>query len=91
MVSCGVHRPLRWLVRLNHVAALNGFDPNANGMIRAVVAQADGKILIGGDFTMLLPNGGATITRNYIARLNPDGTLDTTFNPTPPLLPISFL
>ena len=62
-------------------SALDGFDPNANGPVRVVVVQPDGKILIGGDFTTLSPNGGAAVTRNRIARLNPDGTLDTAFNP----------
>ena len=63
-------------------SALDGFDPNANGSTVAVmVVQPDGKILIGGDFTTLSPNGGAAVTRNHIARLNPDGTLDTAFNP----------
>src|ERR1022692_1206272 len=62
-------------------SALDGFDPNANGTIRVVVVQPDGKILIGGDFTTLSPNGGAAVTRNRIARLNPDGTLDTAFDP----------
>src|SRR5213076_1264349 len=62
-------------------SALDGFDPNANGLIRVVVLQPDGKILLGGDFTTLSPNGGAPVTRNRIARLNPDGTLDTAFNP----------
>ncbi len=62
-------------------SALDGFDPNVNGTVRAVVVQPDGKILIGGDFTTLSPNGGAAVTRNHIARLNPDGTLDVTFNP----------
>ncbi len=62
-------------------SALDGFDPNANGIIRVVVVQPDGKILIGGDFTSLSPNGGAAVARNRIARLNPDGTLDTAFNP----------
>src|SRR5881392_1801944 len=62
-------------------SALDGFDPNANGAVRAVVVQPDGKILIGGDFTTLSPNGGPAVTRNYIARLNPDGTLDTAFDP----------
>jgi uncharacterized delta-60 repeat protein len=38
--------------------------------------QADGKILVGGYFTML---GG--VARSRIGRLNSDGTLDTTFNP----------
>jgi uncharacterized delta-60 repeat protein len=62
-------------------SALDGFDPNANDKIRVVVVQPDGKILIGGDFTTLAPNGGAVVTRNRIARLNPDGTLDTAFDP----------
>src|SRR5205807_366002 len=61
-------------------SALDGFDPNANGQVNVVVVQPGGKILIGGDFTTLSPNGGAAVTRNRIARLNPDGTLDA-FNP----------
>jgi uncharacterized delta-60 repeat protein len=62
-------------------SALDGFDPNANGPVYVVVVQPDGKILIGGGFTTLSPNGGVAVTRNRIARLNPDGTLDTAFNP----------
>ena len=62
-------------------SALDGFDPNANRPVYVVVVQPDGKILIGGDFTTLSPNGGAAVTRNRIARLNPDGTLDTAFDP----------
>src|SRR5205807_2493075 len=62
-------------------SALDGFDPNANGTVYVVVVQPDGKILIGGDFTTLSPNGGAAVTRSGIARLNADGTLDTAFNP----------
>src|SRR3989440_5005748 len=62
-------------------SALDGFDPNANNTIRVVVVQPDGKILIGGDFTALAPNGGASVPRNRIARLNADGTLDATFDP----------
>jgi uncharacterized delta-60 repeat protein len=57
-------------------SALDGFDPNANGQVRAVVVQPDGKILVGGYFTVIV---GAE--RKYIARLNPDGTLDMDFNP----------
>ena len=59
----------------------DGFDPNANGDVLIVAVQPDGKILIGGSFTTLSPNGGVAVTRNYIARLNPDGTLDTVFDP----------
>ena len=62
--------------------ALDGFDPNANGLVRVVVVQPDGKILIGGDFTTLTPNGGGVVIRNRIARLNPDGTVDTFFDPS---------
>ncbi len=62
-------------------SALDGFDPNANNAVRVVVVQPDGKILIAGDFTTVAPNGGATVTRNRMARLNPDGTLDAGFNP----------
>ena len=38
--------------------------------------QTNGQILVGGSFTTL--NGTA---RNNIGRLNPDGTLDTAFDP----------
>jgi hypothetical protein len=61
-------------------SALDGFNPNANGAVRVIVVQPDGKILIGGDFTTLSPNGAGAFPRNRIARLNPDGTLDP-FNP----------
>ena len=70
------------IARLDATTGLaDSFDPNANGPVYAIAVQADGKILIGGDFTTLSPNGGAAVTRNRIARLNPDGTLDTAFNP----------
>ncbi len=62
-------------------SALDGFDPNANGPVNVVVVQPDGKILLGGAFTTFSPNGGVLVTRNRIARLNPDGTLDSAFNP----------
>ena len=46
----------------------------------SIAVQADGKILAGGDFTTLAPNGGAAVTRNHIARLETDGRLDQTLN-----------
>ena len=49
---------------------------STNGTIQDMVFQTDGKILISGNFTAF--NG---ITRTRVARLNADGTLDTTFNP----------
>jgi len=48
----------------------------ANGVVFAVAAQPDGKILIGGDFTNV--NG---VNRPRIARLNLDGSVDMTFDP----------
>ena len=50
-------------------------------MVLAVVVQPDGKVLLGGAFSTLSPNGAAAVARNRIARLNPDGTLDDAFNP----------
>ena len=43
--------------------------------------QPDGKIVVGGFFTMLGGGGTGTTTRQRIGRLNANGTLDTTFNP----------
>ena len=57
-------------------SANDGFNPDADGAIFSIAVQADGKILVGGEFTTI---GG--VTRNYIARLNPDGSLNTAFNP----------
>jgi len=45
-------------------------------VVYCLAVQADGKILLGGNFASL---GGQT--RNNIGRLNSDGTLDSAFNP----------
>jgi uncharacterized delta-60 repeat protein len=54
------------------------FNPGtgANNSVYALAVQTDGKIIIGGAFTSY--NG---TTRNRIARLGANGTIDTTFNP----------
>ena len=52
---------------------VNQTAPN-NGTVNVVRVQPDGKILIGGMFALI--NGRA---HNFLARLNTDGTLDTTF------------
>jgi uncharacterized delta-60 repeat protein len=53
------------------------FDPGSgvNGPIKAVVVQPDGKVLIGGKFTTV--NG---LSRTNLARLNADGSGDSSFN-----------
>src|SRR5437660_9812310 len=62
-------------------SALDGFDPNANDVVRVAVVQSDGKILIGGDFTTLSANGGAAVTANHRPRPNPDGAHAPPFGP----------
>ncbi len=74
-------QPVLFLVRLNPNGSL---DPSfritsgPNESVRSIAIQPDGKLVIGGFFTQV---GG--VNRSHIARLNPDGTLDTTFNPGP--------
>lgn len=73
----------------SHIALLNAdgtvdmaFNPNPNSSILGMALDANGDILISGGFTALQPNGAASpTTRNYIARIHQDGTLDTSFNP----------
>ncbi|WP_051220613.1 T9SS type A sorting domain-containing protein [Flavobacterium filum] len=57
------------------VAQNFGSAPQFNGAIYVITTQPDGKILVGGNFTMY---NGATAIR--IIRLNIDGTIDTSFN-----------
>ena len=70
-----------------HIARLNAdgtvdlsFDPGASLTVYALVVQPDGKILVGGEFSTMGGGGTGTTARSRLARLNPDGTLDT-FNP----------
>lgn len=49
-------------------------NKGANGAIHSIALQGDGKILIGGGFSNINNNA-----RGRICRLNPNGTVDTTF------------
>ena len=73
----------RYIARVNADGTLDTvFDPSANSVVYSVAEQADGKVLLGGAFTTLQPNGAAAATaRQYIAQVNADGTLDTVFDP----------
>jgi uncharacterized delta-60 repeat protein len=68
------------IARLNANGSLDttfNAGTGANGNIRSIAVQPDGKVLIGGSYFVL--NG-----TNYIygiARLNANGSLDSTFNP----------
>jgi uncharacterized delta-60 repeat protein len=69
----------KYIVRINPNGSLDSsFNTGlgATNLIRSFSVQSDGKIVIGGTFTFF--NGTAI---NRIARLNSDGTLDTSFNP----------
>ena len=71
------------LARLNADGTLDstfnppGFgNPGLGHQILGMAVQADGKIIIGGNFTT-----AAGAARNHLARLNADGTLDSGFDP----------
>jgi uncharacterized delta-60 repeat protein len=66
-----------WAAALPAQAELDPFAPAVNGPITSVAAQADGKVVIGGMFTEV--NG---VAQPYLARLNADGSVDTSFAPT---------
>jgi uncharacterized delta-60 repeat protein len=50
----------------------NATEPGANGSVYALAVQADGKIVVGGNFNTIFGQ-----QRRGIARLNRDGTLDS--------------
>ena len=65
----------------NHIGRLNAdgtldtkFNPGAGAVVRALTLQTDSQILVGGDFTTLGGGGTGATMRNFIGRLNPDGT-----------------
>lgn len=66
------------IARLNYDGSLDttfNVGTSVNDEVHSIAIQNDGKIIIGGYFTSY--NG---VPRKHIARLNPDGNLDTTFN-----------
>ncbi len=73
----------RWCIgRLKADGSLDAsFNPNSNStnatdLVYCLALQADGKILVGGRFTILGPQ-----PRRNLGRVNRDGSLDNTFNP----------
>ncbi|WP_415909472.1 delta-60 repeat domain-containing protein [Oleiharenicola sp. Vm1] len=86
------------LARFNADGTLDAaFGPAFDGDVSALLVQADGRILVAGKFTAVQPNGSsASWARSGLARLNADGTLDTSFDPrptggSPSLAPVSAL
>jgi len=67
------------IVRLNADGTLDpSFDPGrgANDTVYAVGVDSVGKVILAGDFTSI-----NRVNRNRYARLNPDGSLDQSFDP----------
>ncbi len=70
------------IARLSTTGSLDGgFSPvvRARGNVTCSLALPGGKILVGGDFQFL---GGIALTSWNLARIQSDGTVDTTFKPT---------
>jgi uncharacterized delta-60 repeat protein len=70
----GIDQMIPWGVTGTWTASHIG--AGANGPVSTLMEQPDGKIVLGGEFTSV-----AGQPRNRIARLNPDGSLDASFNP----------
>jgi uncharacterized delta-60 repeat protein len=62
-----------------NTSAANGGGPGSS--VNAIALQADGKVLIGGDFSSESLGNGYSTNINRIVRLNTNGFLDFTFNP----------
>jgi len=74
--------PRKNIGRLNADGSVDmAFDPGANVVVNALAVQPDGYMLVGGQFTMIGGGGSGNTARNYIARLDPTGAVDPTFNP----------
>lgn len=70
------------LVRLNTDGTLDtSFVTTANSNVRAITVLASDKIYLGGQFNQLV--NVTPFTRQRVARLNADGTVDSAFNVTP--------
>jgi uncharacterized delta-60 repeat protein len=65
-----------YIRRFNSDGSPDGIFATTTGSVYKMFLQADGKILIGGSFSQV-----NSVNRGNFARLNADGTVDTSFNP----------
>lgn len=69
------------IARLNSDGSLDNTFPTGNtfnNIVRVIKLQPDGKILVGGNFSTY-DDGTGSLNYNGLIRLNPDGTVDTSF------------
>lgn len=78
------------IARLNPDGSVDAtFAPDIEGSslvpveVKAIALQSDGKVLISGSFRII-----SGMPRNGLARLNPDGSLDASFNPSIDVTPV---
>src|SRR5688572_1154772 len=57
------------------------FNAGTNGIVRALLVQGDGQVLVGGSFTTLGGGGTGTATRSNIGRVGTTGAIDASFDP----------
>ncbi len=79
LILCASFVALFVSAKTNAQSADDGFDLKLSTIqedVRVITVQPDGKILIGGEFATVLG-----VPRSGMARINPDGTLDSVFNP----------
>ncbi|MCF3651112.1 delta-60 repeat domain-containing protein [Synoicihabitans lomoniglobus] len=74
-----------YLARLNVDGSLDlDFNPTPNATVREIALQADGALLVRGDFGAFFPDAAEYgIARRGVARVNVDGSVDARFNPNP--------
>ncbi|HEX2748309.1 MAG TPA: immunoglobulin domain-containing protein, partial [Verrucomicrobiales bacterium] len=66
------------LARINTDGSIDTTFPTANGEVTAIVRDATGRFVVAGAFNTLTGTGG-NVSRNSLARVNADGTVDATF------------
>ena len=66
--------PISNFFSINQNGSLSLSAASVNSQVGEILLQTDGKIMIGGDFTTV-----SGVSRNRIARMNANGTLDTSF------------
>ena len=73
----GTSRPMLFRVKADGTLDTSFNPPTLDNQVNALALQSDGKLLVGGVFFRL----GGYLGRNFLVRLNTDGTVDNSFNP----------